>query len=176
MSGKSPWSVKGVDPEAREAAKIAARRAGLTVGAWLNQTIRHTAARELKGTQAYRTAGFDAAPPPQPQPTGSPPPGSQPPALTLEAVLESVQSLSARIQQSEDRAQDAIAPIARKVQDLTEQLADMEGTGSATMAPMERALGRVAERLERIENESRPGARASADRGGFLSRLFGRGD
>jgi len=198
MSGKSPWSVKGIDPEAREAAKIAARRAGLTVGAWLNQTIRHAAAQELKGARGNRGAGFEAAttPPPGayppgthppgphptgPHPTGAYPPGGQapgsaPPALTLEAVLESVQSLSARIQQSEDRAQEAIAPIAEKVQDLTEQMADLEGTGSAAVAPMERALGRVAERLDRIEGASRPDSRGSTDRGGFLSRLFGRGD
>ena len=43
----SPWSVKGVEPEAREAAKIAARRAGLTIGAWLNQMIRAAATEQL---------------------------------------------------------------------------------------------------------------------------------
>jgi localization factor PodJL len=34
-----PWSVKGIEPEAREAAKDAARRAGMTLGQWLNQRI-----------------------------------------------------------------------------------------------------------------------------------------
>ncbi len=34
-----PWSVKGIESEAREAAKDAARRAGLTLGQWLNQKI-----------------------------------------------------------------------------------------------------------------------------------------
>jgi len=34
-----PWSVKGIEPEVREAAKSAARRAGLTVGEWLNSVI-----------------------------------------------------------------------------------------------------------------------------------------
>lgn len=43
----SPWSVKGVDPEAREAAKIAARRSGQTLGAWLTQTIRNAATEQL---------------------------------------------------------------------------------------------------------------------------------
>jgi localization factor PodJL len=41
---QSPWSVKGIEPEAREAAKIAARRAGLTIGQWLNLMIRSAAA------------------------------------------------------------------------------------------------------------------------------------
>ena len=47
VANVSPWSVKGVEPEAREAAKIAARRAGLTIGNWLNQIIRTAAAEQL---------------------------------------------------------------------------------------------------------------------------------
>jgi localization factor PodJL len=34
-----PWSVKGVDQDAREAAKEAARRAGMSLGEWLNTAI-----------------------------------------------------------------------------------------------------------------------------------------
>ena len=34
-----PWSVKGIEPEAREAAKEAARRSGMTLGEWLNAII-----------------------------------------------------------------------------------------------------------------------------------------
>lgn len=34
-----PWSVKGIDSDAREAAKDAARRRGMTLGAWLNTVI-----------------------------------------------------------------------------------------------------------------------------------------
>ncbi|MCP8940004.1 hypothetical protein NK718_15870 [Alsobacter sp. SYSU M60028] len=34
-----PWSVKGVGPDARDAAKEAARRAGMTLGEWLNTMI-----------------------------------------------------------------------------------------------------------------------------------------
>jgi localization factor PodJL len=34
-----PWSVKGIEPDAREAAKDAARRRGMTLGAWLNTMI-----------------------------------------------------------------------------------------------------------------------------------------
>ena len=58
----SPWSVKGVDPEARDAAKIAARRSGLTVGAWLTQTIRTV---QLTGSQQGNAAG--TAPQQEPQ-------------------------------------------------------------------------------------------------------------
>ncbi len=34
-----PWSVKGIDPRAREAAKAAAQRAGMTLGEWMNQRL-----------------------------------------------------------------------------------------------------------------------------------------
>lgn len=34
-----PWSVKGVDPDMREAAKSAAKSRGMTLGQWLNETI-----------------------------------------------------------------------------------------------------------------------------------------
>ncbi len=38
-----PWSVKGVDADARETAKEAARRAGMTLGEWLNAIERDLA-------------------------------------------------------------------------------------------------------------------------------------
>src|SRR5262245_31414756 len=38
-----PWSVKGINSEAREAAKHAARRSGVTLGEWLNTVIREQA-------------------------------------------------------------------------------------------------------------------------------------
>ncbi|MFN7238166.1 MAG: hypothetical protein ACK5VL_10705, partial [Brevundimonas sp.] len=39
MSAAAPWSVKGIDPKAREIAKDLARRSGLTLGEWLNTMI-----------------------------------------------------------------------------------------------------------------------------------------
>jgi len=39
VSAAAPWSVKGIDPKAREIAKDLARRSGLTLGEWLNSMI-----------------------------------------------------------------------------------------------------------------------------------------
>lgn len=39
MSAAAPWSVKGIDPKAREIAKDLARREGMTLGEWLNTRI-----------------------------------------------------------------------------------------------------------------------------------------
>src|ERR1700744_4432439 len=39
MTAAAPWSVKGIDPKAREVAKTLARRSGMTLGEWLNRII-----------------------------------------------------------------------------------------------------------------------------------------
>lgn len=39
----NPWSVKGIETDTRETAKEAARRAGMTVGQWLNAVIQQSA-------------------------------------------------------------------------------------------------------------------------------------
>ncbi len=44
MNKAVPWSIKGVDFDARESAKEAARRAGMTLGEWLNSVIADKAA------------------------------------------------------------------------------------------------------------------------------------
>lgn len=44
MNKAVPWSIKGVDFDARSAAKEAARRAGMTLGEWLNSVIAEQAA------------------------------------------------------------------------------------------------------------------------------------
>ncbi len=43
MNSAMSWSVKGIEPDVREAAKLAARKSGLTLGQWLNTMIRDTA-------------------------------------------------------------------------------------------------------------------------------------
>ena len=40
----APWQVQGIDPDARETARVAARRSGVSVGQWLNSVIRDQAA------------------------------------------------------------------------------------------------------------------------------------
>lgn len=183
----SPWSVKGVEPEAREAAKIAARKAGLTVGAWLTQMIRQSASDQLRSggsaSSAPEASGYDQAPPqhrspneqyfsgkenwqPPPQQPGygagqPPPPGTAPPpAPTMQAVFESIQRLSSRIESAEQRTADTIAPIVEKVAELSEQLEKAKDTGGTSTAPVERAVQKIADRLDRMESGSGPTERA----------------
>lgn len=192
MATNSPWSVKGVDPEAREAAKIAARKQGVNVGRWLSQTILAAASEELRSKrsdsdQRFSDNGQNMNGPREvrrEEPAYDNPPRqdnapSGPPALTAEAVLESIQKLASRIEQSEHRTTEAIQPIVQKVGELGEQIEEIKSKsgGGASTAPVERAMMRLSERLDRMEDTSkgpsRP-SRTSDDGAGFLGRLFGR--
>lgn len=190
MVTPSPWSVKGVDPEAREAAKIAARRAGLTVGQWLNQTIRAAAAEQLTGqgpaaprhtppprpeqppAPGYAPPGY-AAPPPPPYPPQpgygqyGAPPGANPPAPTLEAIFDSIQKLNKRLEETEKSAQSAVEPLAQKVDELSAKVDDASTKPNVTTAPLERAVMRLSERVEKMEGDDKD----MDDRKGW--RLFG---
>ncbi|MDQ2764732.1 MAG: hypothetical protein M3Y22_15035 [Pseudomonadota bacterium] len=42
------WAIRGIEPETRTAATMAARRAGLTVGKWCNRALREAATASLK--------------------------------------------------------------------------------------------------------------------------------
>jgi len=179
VKSPSPWGVKGVDPEAREAAKIAARKAGLTVGAWLNQMIRQSASDQLRSGDAQQggpaQAGYgqqnrqEQQPPneqyfsgndgwdtPKQQPgygaTPPPQPGMAPPsAPEIQAVFESIQRLSSRIEQAEKRTADTISPIVDTVAELSEQLENSKETGGTSTAPVERAVQKIADRLDKME-------------------------
>ena len=53
MRAELPWNVAGIPPEAREAARAAARREGLSVGEWLTRRIlRSFSALEEEATAA----------------------------------------------------------------------------------------------------------------------------
>lgn len=92
MANNSPWSVKGVAPEARKAAKIAARRQGVHVGRWLTQTILAAASEELRskrgpddnqtatrsGGASFSFTGQPADAPRRPDAPAPPPPQQAP--------------------------------------------------------------------------------------------------
>ncbi len=67
MKPISPWSVKGVDDDARELARNAAQAAGLTLGAWIDRAIRKStglapAALKFVPSTTARTTFFQGSP------------------------------------------------------------------------------------------------------------------
>ena len=54
MTSGVPWSVKGINPRAREIAKDLARRDGMTLGGWINKLIMY----DLAEGEDVRPTGF----------------------------------------------------------------------------------------------------------------------
>lgn len=157
MKSSSPWSVKGVEPEAREAAKLAARKAGVPLGIWLNNIIRKSAAEQLKSGGTFQAASAPSAVSgeaarPAGEVNGG---GHRPPAPTTEVVLESINRLAAKIEAAEVRTAEVIAPLADKVKNLSEQMEEVKENKALDSAPLERALSRMSERLDHIEGGPR---------------------
>src|SRR3982751_924176 len=85
MSAGAPWSVKGIDPKAREVAKELARRSGMTLGEWLNRVI-------LEDDDPEQLAALAPMPPRQDFTT----------SLALHGVEHSVRQAAARVDAAAD--------------------------------------------------------------------------
>lgn len=147
MRSGVPWSVKGIEPEAREAAKQAARRAGVTLGTWLNQVIMESGTDEV-GRQEPSAMETRYSPPERTSSQTSPPG----PAADLDPVAQAVRELVQRVDNSERRTAD----MTRKLEQAVSQLAiriDQPGyeleSSASSADPLERKLQMLGERLER---------------------------
>ena len=116
-----PWSVKGIRPEARETAREAARRSGMSLGDWLNSVIIQQA--EHEGVHAHADDDDITA-------TSSP------------MCNERLDHLTRRIEQMMRTGPAAYAP--RRIRNESDQVADLIGrldhrldqfAGAARMAP-----------------------------------------
>ena len=162
MSSAGPWSVKGIDPKAREIAKDLARRSGMTLGEWLNTMI-------IEGGEG------DAPPPPayEPEPRR---PVLQAPRGRYEAEYEraptdgelnritrALDSFSTRLEAAEHRSTLAISGIDQSVMGVLSRLDGMERDQTSVSARYEGSLDEVrstqaklADRLRRMEQEDGP--------------------
>jgi localization factor PodJL len=166
MTSGAPWSVKGIDPKAREIAKDLARRQGMTLGEWLNQMIFDDGpepASEDTDDTPRRVA------PPQVRPATE----SRPPRRTaddLERVLAAIDELSDRVQSTEQRQAHASARFEAALNDIRADQARVEGRlqtidqagggarSDATMRALEGALGKIAGHVQDGERRSREAA------------------
>lgn len=159
-----PWSVKGIEPEAREAAKQAARRAGVTLGAWLNQVIMDGGTDEVgmpdtdvsyTGRDTMNLSQNAAS---QAQPQMSPQaPQTERVAVDLAPVAEAVRDIVSRVEQSERRTLDLARRMEQSVGLLAERLDSSERHMDDAMPdphhydPLERKIQQLSERLEQAE-------------------------
>ncbi|MFZ2469817.1 MAG: hypothetical protein WAW54_15625, partial [Parvibaculum sedimenti] len=145
-----PWSVKGIEPEAREAAKQAAQRAGVTLGAWLNQMILDAGTDEIGRTSA------ESLPRPAPQPSNAQSYFSQPAPYDLAPVAETMREVINRVESSERRGAELARRLEQTVGHLAERLEESERAmddtpDRRTLDPLERKIQQLSERLEEQE-------------------------
>jgi localization factor PodJL len=186
VSAAAPWSVKGIDPKAREVAKDLARRSGMTLGEWLNSMIMEdedegyaTLPRRSAGPEMFERRGrsrrlddaYDAS------------------DEGWQRISASIDAIAARLEAAERRSTVAIQGVdqavsglvrrldgqdaqtkgqARRIDDIAEELREghrrlrafERDTGpqtQETFGKVEQSLGALAGRLYDIEERQRSG-------------------
>jgi localization factor PodJL len=141
MANSLPWSVKGVDPRTRDAAKAAARRAGMTLGEWLDHKLGEETPAET-------------APPEQ---------------LDIAALSERLARLSqgqmdTAPQQAVSAPRSAPSPSRDEIDAVLAQAASIERLTRESSAKTVGALDSIARWIENTENRMSSGERAAAER------------
>lgn len=185
MTAGAPWSVKGIDPKAREIAKDLARRSGMTLGEWLNRMIVEGDPQAVADYAPERA--FE--PPEEPIVIDTSRPQSGPryeipghPADEVGRVAEAMERLSQRIEAAEQRSTLAITGIDQSVRGALARLQTSEREQNSVAARFEGAVddirtdsARVADRLRRLEQEAAGPRSAEALRSleGMLGKVAG---
>lgn len=133
----APWSVKGIDSETRDAAKAAARKAGVTLGAWLNRTIRDAAEGKAGGNTG--PANGHAMPPVPPNDAAS------------HVMFETIKKMSARLEELEERLLQSPPTLAERLDRLSAEVENTRSGLDAASEPVERAIARLSERVQKLE-------------------------
>lgn len=172
MSAGAPWSVKGIDPKAREVAKDLARRSGMTLGEWLNQMI-------MDGDELEDAVVTPLGRRPQPAPgmdrrdryrrlddaygtsTRIPDHAFEDRDAEFDRITDAMERLTARIEAAESRSTLAISGVDQAVAGLLARLEAQERDHSSTNARVEHIAedlredqGRILDRLRQVEREA----------------------
>ena len=130
MRAELPWNVAGIPPEAREAARAAARREGLSVGEWLTRRI----LRSFSGME--EEAAFDRSS----QSGGAVDSWGLPPSA---ASRRDTEEMMARVGRSETESNDAWRRIEDQLRGLSRRLDSSERSHSES----NRVISRTAQEM-----------------------------
>ncbi|MEO1043077.1 MAG: hypothetical protein AAFX52_12380 [Pseudomonadota bacterium] len=134
MKSNVPWSVKGIDPDARTVAKELARRNGMTLGEWMTQMIKEQGLGEVApGGQETSVSGVTT---------------DQLRAVvdTLNRLNDRLKSAEKQLQSSDMQSREAMGGLNKGLETVFERVKRLE---RETDAPAD-GLG-IAERLDRLE-------------------------
>src|SRR5476651_1961784 len=133
MRAELPWNVAGIPPEAREAARAAARREGLSVGEWLTRRI----------LRSFSDMGED----PQPLPVdrlsldrSSLDPWGLPPSS---ASRRDTEDMLARVSRSESESSDATRRIEEQLRSVARRLDSAERSQSENNREMSKTASEI---------------------------------
>ncbi|MEZ5937511.1 MAG: hypothetical protein R3C52_04750 [Hyphomonadaceae bacterium] len=155
---QGPWSVKGIAPEARAAARQRAERRGLTLGQYLNSLLLDDEEDEAPATNAEK-----ASPIHPPKARKIIVPSDRPDELR--ELSEEIERLSARLEISQSRSARAVAGLDKSMLGL---MGKVDESGRAQLGAVEkmlRAIGEIEgaqsalkERIATLEEETTGGA------------------
>ncbi|MEM6413487.1 MAG: hypothetical protein AAF720_02390 [Pseudomonadota bacterium] len=153
MKSTAPWSVKGIERDARETAKEAARKQGLTVGEWLNKTIYSAGDGSFDGdvdSLSLKDIAF-----------------------ALSHLSERLASAEARVADAEDKRDEILGSLSAAQGKIAERLQRLEASGPsktdqngggtsssasatqiAAIQRLEQALGHVAQQFNLAQKNS----------------------
>ncbi len=119
MKSNAPWSVKGIERDARETAKEAARREGMTVGEWLNQMIYSAGDPESSGGKVE--------------------------GLKIGDLVTAIEHLNKRLGEAESLSAEAVGELSRNIGGVVERLQRLERVKPAagTYDDLANRLGRL---------------------------------
>lgn len=175
----APWSVKGIDPKAREVAKDLARRSGMTLGEWLNTMIMDDVSddedviplnRRAHASDAFERRGRSRRLDDLYTDSDD----------TLHRVAASVDAIAARLEAAERRSTVAIQGVDQAVNGLVRRLDGQEHVGRTYGRRIDEIAEELREghrRLRQFEQDTGPKtaeaiSKVEAGLGGLASRLY----
>ncbi|MEZ5894342.1 MAG: tetratricopeptide repeat protein [Parvularculaceae bacterium] len=135
MKSNVPWSVKGIERDARETAKEAARREGMTVGEWLNQIIYSHSEGGSPGALA----------------------DSEVEGLKLRDIVTAIEHLRNRVVEAESKNARVFGELTRNMGGFVERVQRLE-----RVKPAEGTYQDLAQRIDRIEQNTGDRSRVEA--------------
>ena len=159
MTAAAPWSVKGIDPKAREVAKELARRSGMTLGEWLNRVIlEDDMPEDVTSEEHFNARPLRAVVEPVKSYMPSPSFNARPDELGRIALA--LDRLTDRIEASETRTGLAISGVEHSVRHAMARIETAEREHLAVATRFDAAAeqlaaeqARAADRMRRMETE-----------------------
>lgn len=162
MKTATPWSIKGIDPEARAAAKEAAKREGMTLGAWITQKIIEENSEGLAGeatvVRAQRRMDPQTA---RREKAGKAPQETDRDAelggIDVGAFAAALRDVAERTQRGERRSEERVDALRATLEEIVSRVdgvAARMGEVSDAVQTISGGLERTAERAERAETEA----------------------